>query len=178
MSILQRTITDLKGVGAQVAARLAKLQIYTLQDVIFHLPYKYVDRTRIYPLATVRVDDTVVIEAQIEKVSLIPKPKRNLSLKIRDSSGAAEIRFFHFNFQQQQQLKPGVTLRCFGQARLGRNGLSFIHPEYTVVQPDQVLPVEEYLTPIYPTTEGVTQKLLRSLVKQVLQVLQPIDQSK
>ncbi len=177
MSILQRSIAELKGVGAQVAGRLAKLQIISLQDVLFHLPYKYVDRTRIYPLGTVRIDDTVVIEVQIEKATIIPKPKRSLSLRVRDNSGAAEIRFFYFNPSQQQQLKPGTILRCFGQARVGRSGLSFIHPEYTVVRDGEVLPVEEYLTPIYPTTDGVSQKLLRSLAKQVLVLLEPIQNS-
>lgn len=176
MSILQRSVLDLKGVGEQLAAKLAKLQIRTLQDVLFHLPFKYVDRTRIHPLNTVRVDDTVVVEGIIEKVSVIPKPKRNLIVKIRDGNAAAELRFFHFNTQQQQQMVIGNKIRCFGQARLSRNGLQFIHPEYRVIAPDQILPVEEYLTPIYPTTEGIGQKLLRTLVQQVLTILQPIQQ--
>lgn len=177
MSILQRSVLDLKGVGEQLEAKLAKLQIKTLQDVLFHLPFKYVDRTRIYPLNTVRVDDTVVIEAVIEKVSVIPKPKRNMIVKIRDASGAAELRFFHFNTQQQEQLVIGNKIRCFGQARLSRNGLQFIHPEYRVIASGQTLPVEEYLTPIYPTTDGIGQKLLRTLVQQVLLILKPINQS-
>lgn len=176
MDILQRSILDLKGVGPQLAVKLAKLQIKTLQDVLFHLPLKYVDRTRIYPLNTVRVDETVVIEGVIEKVSVIPKPRRNLLVKIRDSSGTAEIRFFHFNTQQQQQMVAGNNMRCFGQARLGRTGLQFIHPEYRVFAPAQVLPVEEYLTPIYPATDGVGQKLLRTMVQQVLRLLEPIQQ--
>ena len=99
MSILQRSVKDLKGVGEQVAARLEKLQIKTLQDVLFHLPSKYVDRTRIHPLSTVKIDDTVVVEGIIQKISVVPKPKRNLIVKIQDSSDnvEAEVRFFHFN---------------------------------------------------------------------------------
>lgn len=177
MSILKRSVLELRGVGEQVAMRLAKLQIKTLQDVLFHLPFKYVDRTRIHPLNTLRIDDTVVIEATIEKVAVIPKPKRNLIVKIRDSGGSAELRFFHFNTSQQQQLKPGLMIRCFGQVRLSRSGIQFIHPEYKVFAPGQVLPVEEYLTPIYPTTEGISQKLLQSLVQQAIALLQPIQQS-
>ncbi len=181
MSILQRSVSELRGVGAQLAARLAKLHIKTLQDILLHLPYKYVDRTRIYPLNTVRVDDTVVIEAIIEKVTVIPKPKRNLVVKVCDAScGAAtsaEIKFFHFNFSQQEQLKPGKKIRCFGQARYGRNGIQFIHPEYRVIDPGTILPVEEYLTPIYSVVEGVSQKLIRNLVQQALTLLQPIQPS-
>lgn len=175
--LLQRNITELRGVGPQLASRLEKIGIKTLQDILFHLPYKYVDRTRIYPISTVRVDDTVVIEAFIEKVSVIPKPKRNLLIKVRDATGAAEIRFFHFNTAQQQQLVVGKKIRCFGQARIGRSGLQLIHPEYVVFAADQILPVEEYLTPIYATTDGIGQKLLRSLVQQVLILLRPIQDS-
>lgn len=175
MSILQRSVTELKGVGQQVALRLSKLYIKNFQDVLFHLPTKYVDRTRIHPLSTVKFDDMVVIEVEVEKTSVIPKPRRNLIVKIRDSSGRAELRFFNFNTAQQMQLQPGVKLRCFGQVRQSRNGLQFIHPEYRVLEPDMILPVEEYLTPIYPSTDGVSQKLLRNLVQQVIALLHPIQ---
>ncbi len=177
MSILQRSVKELRGVGEQIAIRLEKIQIKTLQDVLFHLPTKYVDRTRVYPLSTLRVEDTVVVEGVIEKVSVVPRPRRNLIIKIKDASGNAEIRFFHFNTSQQEQLSPGRMMRCFGQVRFGRAGLQFIHPEYKVFDPGQILPVEEYLTPIYPTTEGISQKLLQGLVKQAITLLHPIQQS-
>lgn len=177
MSILQRSVKELRGVGEQVSIRLAKLQIKTLQDILFHLPIKYVDRTRVYPLNTLKVDDTVVAEGIIEKVSVVLKPRRNLIIKIKDSSGSAELRFFHFNTSQQEQFKPGRMIRCFGQVRLNRTGLQFIHPEYKVFDLGQILPVEEYLTPIYPATDGVSQKLLQGLVKQAIDILQPIQQS-
>lgn len=177
MSILQRSIMELRGVGEQVATRLAKLQIKTLQDILFHLPTKYVDRTRIHPLNTLRVDDIVVVEGTIEKISVVPKPRRNLIVKITDSSGKAELRFFHFNSSQQEQFKPGRMIRCFGQVRLSRTGLQFIHPEYKVFDSGQIIPVEEHLTPIYPATDGVSQKLLQGLVKQAITLLQPIQQS-
>ncbi len=174
MSVLQRPVVDLKGVGDQLAAKLSKLHIKTLQDVLFHLPFKYVDRTRIHPIVTVSPDDAVVVEGEIDKVSVIPKPRRNLLVKFRDGTGVAEMRLFHFNTQQQQQMLLGKKIRCFGTARHGRTGLQFIHPEYTIFAPEQILPVEEYLTPIYPTTDGIGQKLLRNLVKQVLMLLDPI----
>jgi ATP-dependent DNA helicase RecG len=168
---------DLKGVGSQLAKKLAQLQITTFQDLLFHLPMRYVDRTRIHPLNTVLVDDPVVIEVEVVKTTVIPKPRRNLSIKVRDADGFAELRFFHFNSAQQTQFQPGTKVRCFGQARLGRTGLQFIHPEYKIIQKDTLVPVEEYLTPIYPATDGVSQKLLRTLVAQVLTVLQPIQNS-
>lgn len=177
MSLLQRSVADLKGVGPQLATRLANLQIKTFQDVLFHLPYRYVDRTRIYPINTVRVDDLIVFEAEVIKVSIIPKPKRSLTVKVQDATGRAELRFFYFNTAQQEQFKIGAKVRCFGQARINKNGLQFIHPEYKIILPDEIIPVEEYLTPIYSITEGVTQKLLRSLVQQVITLLHPIQNS-
>lgn len=177
MSILQRSVLDLKGVGQQLATRLANLQIKTFQDVLFHLPNKYVDRTRLHPLATVRIDDLVVVEGEIEKTTVIPKPKRNLIIKIKDASGTAELRFFHFNTAQQTQLQPGKIIRIFGQVRRNKNGVQFIHPEYKIIEAGAVLAVEECLTPIYPMAEGVSQKLLRNLVKQVIDFLHPIQNS-
>lgn len=175
MSILQRSILDLKGVGEQLATKLSKLQIKTLQDVLFHLPSKYVDRTRIYPLGFVHVGEPIVIEAVIEKVTLLYKPKRSLSIRVRDSTGVAEIRFFHFNAAQQTQFTPGMKMRCFGQARQSKIGLQFVHPEYQIFKAQEILPVEQYLTPIYNTTDGVGQKTLRSLVMQVINLLRPIQ---
>jgi ATP-dependent DNA helicase RecG len=177
MSILQRSVLELRGVGEQVAIRLAKLQIKTLQDVLFHLPFKYVDRTRIHPIVTLRIDDLVVVEGVIEKTSVMFKPKRSLIVKIRDSSGSLDLRFFHFNTTQQQQLQPGMMIRCFGQVRFSKNGKQFIHPEYRVFTAGQIVPVEEYLTPIYHTTDGISQKLLQALVQQVIVLLKPIQQS-
>jgi ATP-dependent DNA helicase RecG len=177
MSILQRSVIDLKGVGQQLATRLANLQIKTFQDVLFHLPTKYVDRTRISPINTLRIDDTVVIEGVVEKSTVIPKPKRNLIVKIKDSGGSAELRFFHFNTNQQEQLKPGVTVRCFGQVRRNKNGIQLFHPEYKIIAAEMIVPVEEHLTPIYPTTDGISQKLLRNIVQQVITFLEPIKDS-
>ncbi|MCA9330388.1 ATP-dependent DNA helicase RecG, partial [Candidatus Saccharibacteria bacterium] len=177
MGILQRSITDLKGVGAQLAARLASLQIKTLQDILFHLPAKYVDRTRIYPIATARLEDSVVIEGLVQKTSVVPKPRRSLVVTLADSSGKISIRFFHFNMQQQAQFKFGTKVRCFGQMKSFKNSLQMIHPEYRIIQDDAIVPVEETLTPIYPACDGVSQRLIRSLVQQALQILDPIQDS-
>ena len=113
MSILQYSVQELKGVGQQLAARLANLEIKTFQDILFHLPVKYVDRTRIHPLSTVRIDDLVVFEGQIEKVSVVPKPKRSLIIKITDGTASAELRFFYFNLNQRLRLESDLTIRSY-----------------------------------------------------------------
>ncbi len=177
MAILQRSVTDLKGVGSQLAAKLANLQIKTIQDVLFHLPTKYVDRTRIHSIATVRLNDTVVVEGSVTKVSVVPKPKRSLTVKITDGSGDITLKFFHFNMQQQAQFKQNVRVRCFGQIKAFRNGLQIIHPEYKVILDDAIVPVEEHLTPIYASCDGVSQNLLRNLVRQSLAIINPIAES-
>lgn len=177
MAILQRSVTDLKGVGSQLAAKLANLQIKTIQDVLFHLPTKYVDRTRIHPIATVRLNETVVVEGLVTKVSVVPRPKRSLTVKITDGSGDITLKFFHFNMQQQAQFKQNVRVRCFGQIKAFRNGLQMIHPEYKVILDDAIVPVEEHLTPIYASCDGVSQNLLRNIVRQSLAIINPIAES-
>jgi ATP-dependent DNA helicase RecG len=167
----QLPCTHLKGVGHSVAARLAHLEIVSVQDLLFHLPLRYQDRTRIYPIASVRPGDHVVIEGEVDTVGMPKGGRTRLLCQLRDPSGRIALRFFYVNAVQRQMLKPGVRLRCFGEARRGAHGLEMIHPEYFVVTADKVLQVNENLTPIYPTTEGLSQLMFRKLTDQALRLL-------
>lgn len=167
----QLPVTELKGVGPQLAARLAKLHIHCVQDLLFHLPLRYQDRTRIHPIASLRPGDDGVIEAEIRACDVVFGRRRSLVCRLQDGSGTLTLRFFHFSAAQKQQLTPGTRLRCFGEARRGAGGLELVHPEYRRIDPDQTLPVEEALTPIYPTTEGLQQATWRKLTDQALKLL-------
>lgn len=177
MSILQRSVRDLRGVGEQIATRLTKIGIRTFQDVLFHLPRDYIDRTRIHPIGSLRVADNVVIEGKILTVNIIPKPRRSLSVTISDGSGICELRFFYFNTNQKDRMEIGKKIRCFGQVRVSRGKAQLIHPEYKIFDDGVILPVEETLMPVYPSTEGISQKLLIQMVQQVLRLVEPISNS-
>ena len=164
-------VTALKGVGAALAATMGKLGIHSLQDLLFHLPHRYEDRTRVIPIGSLHVGDTAVVEGEVVKSSLVMGRRRSLQVTLRDDSGFLALRFFHFNAAQKNQLSEGARVRCFGEVRPGRAGLEFYHPEYQV-NPAPMPPAERAtLTPVYPLTEGIQQPRIRSLCQQALSYL-------
>jgi ATP-dependent DNA helicase RecG len=161
----------LSGVGKRMAEHLARLTIFSVQDLLFHLPSRYQDRTRLYPIATITPGDHVVIEGEVVTVSTPKGGRTKLLCRLEDTTGRIHLRFFYLNTLQIKTLTAGVKLRCFGEVRLGMYGLEMIHPEYTLVTKEIRIPVEKNLTPIYPTTEGLSQRTLRKLITQALQLL-------
>lgn len=162
----------LKGVGNSIAERLAHLGIHHVQDILFHLPFRYQDRTRVYPICEVRPGEHVVIEGEVVSVGLPRGGRTRLLCRLEDATGYIQLRFFYVNTLQRKTLQPGVKVRCFGEVRFGGAGLELIHPEYRIVMQNQLTPVEENLTPIYPTTEGLSQTTWRKLTDQALALLE------
>ena len=154
-----------------MAERLARLNIHTVQDLLFHLPLRYQDRTRVVPIGALRAGDQAVIEGEVQLSDVRFGKRRTLLTRLSDGTGTITLRFFYFNAAQQSALSRGVKLRCFGEVRSGASTLEMIHPEYRRVDETTVIPVNEHLTPIYPTTEGVHQLTLRALTQQALDLL-------
>ena len=161
-------VTALKGVGAALAEKLAKVGLENLQDVLFHLPLRYQDRTRITPIGALRPGQDAVVEGIVAAADVVMGRRRSLLVRLQDGSGTLSLRFFHFSQAQKEGLKRGTTLRCYGEIRPGATGLEIYHPEYRAQSGDEPAPVEQSLTPIYPTTEGLTQQRLRQLSQQAL----------
>lgn len=167
-------VTALKRVGPRVAELLAKLGIHTVQDVLFHLPLRYQDRTRVAPIGALRVGDevSIIVEVQLSEIKL--GRRRMLLVRVADGSGSMLLRFFHFSAQQQSAFARGARVRCFGEVRSGPGMLEMVHPEYRIIK-DAVVQdapeVDEFLTPVYPATEGVQQNTLRALTQQALDLM-------
>jgi ATP-dependent DNA helicase RecG len=170
-NVLFGPVTDLKGVGNKVAGRLQKLGIEQIQDLLFHLPLRYQDRTRLLPLGSLKPQQEALVEGTVRLSQIKFGRRRSLLCYIDDGSGSLVLRFFHFSKTQQQQLIEGVRVRCFGEIRNGPSSLEMVHPEYQIIPADTVVPVEADLTPIYPTTEGLHQLSFRKLIKQALACL-------
>lgn len=162
------SVTTLKGVGAALSQKLARLGILTVQDLLFHLPTRYQDRTRIVPMGSLRPADECVVEGEIRVADVVMGRRRSLLCRIQDGTGTLTLRFFHFTAAQKNALLPGKRIRCFGEVRPGSAGLEMVHPEYRTAQSDELTPVEESLTPVYPMTEGLQQNRVRSLIQQAL----------
>ena len=167
------SVTALKGVGAALAEKLAKVGLETLQDVLFHLPLRYQDRTRIVPIGALRPGQDAVVEGIVAGADVVMGRRRSLLVRLQDGSGTLSLRFYHFSQAQKEGLKRGTQVRCYGEVRPGSSGLEIYHPEYRALSGNEQIAVEQTLTPIYPTTEGLTQQRLRQLSEQALARLGP-----
>jgi ATP-dependent DNA helicase RecG len=165
---LKQSTTTLTGIGGRTAAQLEKLGIRIIQDLLFHLPIRYEDKTRIYPIARLTAGMTVLISGKVEFIDVLSRGRKSLICRISDSTGFIDLRFFHFTAQQHNTLKPGTTLSCFGEVRYGYAGLEMVHPEYSIISNADKAITEAHLTPVYPLTEGLNQNTVRKAVKQAL----------
>lgn len=155
---------SLPGVGSKMAARLEKLGIRSILDLLFHLPFRYEDRTRVFPIGALLPGQKAQIEGSVEWAEIVDRPRRTLLIRIADESGLISLRFFYFNAAQKYAMKAGQRLRCFGEVRAGYAGLEMIHPEYQLASDREAGEQETELTPIYHLTEGIRQPLMRRLI--------------
>lgn len=160
-------LKDLNGVGPKVEAALNRLGLFELKDLLFHLPTRYEDRTQLLTLAEITSSEPCLVEGEITATQIIPGRRMQAVLTFEDLTGAARIRLFHFSRAYLATLKSADRVRLFGEARQNQGAIEFVHPEITVFKADPP-PLDDTLTPIYPTTEGLTQPRLRSLIQQAL----------
>ncbi len=170
MDLSELPVTRLRGVGPRVAATLERLGIATVQDVLFHLPLRYQDRTRVTAIGALRPGDEAVVEGEVQLAEIGYGRRRALLVRVSDGTGALTLRFFHFSAQQQRAFERGRRVRCFGEARRGPATLELVHPEYRFVV-DGAGGEEETLTPLYPATEGIGQLTLRRQADAALLML-------
>ena len=171
-SLSQYPITELKGVGPKMAERLLKLGITTVQDMLFHLPLRYEDRTRIYAISELTAHSHVTVQATIETSQITFGKRRMLVCQINDGTGRLTLRFFNFTAAQKNAFSTGKIIRCFGEIRRGRVGFEMNHPEYSISDTFEQQPTSSTLTPVYSTTEGLKQLSIRALSEQAIELLQ------
>ncbi|MEM1112552.1 MAG: ATP-dependent DNA helicase RecG [Pseudomonadota bacterium] len=163
-------VKQLRGVGPALAKKLADYGIQRIEDLLFHLPLRYQDRTRVTPIGALQDGDEVVVEGEVKLADIAYGRRRSLVVRMQDGSGTLTLRFFHFSAAQKNRLLPGARLRCFGQARRGPSGLELYHPEYRQLDEGELIE-QDTLTPIYPTTEGISQNQWRKLCEQAITYL-------
>lgn len=164
-------LTELSGVGAKMAEKLDKIGLRTVQDLLFHLPLRYEDRTRIWPIASAMPGQYLTIQGEVLNSNITFGKRKMLTVKISDQTGSATLRFFNFNAAMKNSLADGKQVKAYGEIKRGKYGLEIIHPDYRVFSEPTELSVEETLTPVYPTTDGLRQLTLRSLTDQALSLL-------
>ena len=165
-------VATLGGVGPALAETFARLGLHRVQDLWFHLPLRYEDRTRVTPLRDLRPGMRAQVVGTVEAVEKGFRYRPQLKVAIGD--GAMEtllLRFFHFNRAQAEQLRAGVRLLCYGEVRQGNGSLEMVHPQYQRLAESADIVLDERLSPVYPTTEGLGQKRLAGVIDKALQLL-------
>ena len=170
-------VERLDRVGPRVRERLARLGIRSVQDLLFHLPVRYQDRTQLVPIGELRPGMEALVEGTVADAQIAYGRRRSLKVWLQSQANPEDVaaglllRFFHFSPQQSSALRPGVRLRCFGEVREGPNSLEMIHPEYRFQTDDAEVGSDTRLTPFYPSTEGFQQATWRGLTDQALALL-------
>lgn len=165
-------VTILNGIASRVAVRLQRLGIETVQDLLFHLPLRYEDRTQLRPIGSLQAGTEVMIQGIVELSEIRFGRRRMLLTRLSDGTGFVTLRFFHFSAAQQKTLSRGTFIRCYGEVRRSGPDFEIVHPEYKVVDQDSENVIEQTLTPVYPTTEGVHQLSLRRYTEQAINLLE------
>jgi len=161
-------LASLKGVTKPVLARLGKLGLRSFDDLLLHLPLRYVDETHLTPIRDLRIGEQVQVEGEIIHAETQYRPRKALICQLQDDAGGLlHLRFLHFYPSQVAALKPGARIRAFGEARPGFFGIEMVHPQCRAACED--VPLSETLTPVYPTTAGLSQAVIRKLVTTAMQ---------
>ncbi|MFA0088604.1 ATP-dependent DNA helicase RecG [Vibrio sp. 10N.261.51.F12] len=165
------SLTSLTGVGAKVAEKLAKVGLHTVQDLLFHLPHRYEDRTRIYPIVKLHAGLWGSVQGKIMSSDVNFGRKKMLSVKISDGNGTVTLRFFNFTAAMKNNFADGKMIVAYGEVKRGHLGLEIIHPDYKFQTEGRKPALEQTLTPVYPTTDGLRQLTLRNLTDQALELM-------
>lgn len=169
----ERPIATLKGVGPSIAQKLEKLGMRTAFDLLLHLPLRWQDRTRITAIGALQLGDSCVVQGEVLHTEVTVRKRRMLLVQISDGTGMRlMLRYFRFNKAQQENLPRGKTVRVFGEVRRSAVGFEMTHPEVRSVTDDSPAQLDEKLTAVYPSTEGLTQNKLRLLINGLLDELQ------
>ncbi|EIC2297811.1 ATP-dependent DNA helicase RecG [Vibrio cholerae] len=165
-------LCELSGVGTKVAEKLEKVGLHTVQDLLFHLPLRYEDRTRVYPIVQLHHGLWAAVQGKVMAVDTLFGKRKMLTVKISDGNGTLTLRFFNFTAAMKNNFAEGKFVHAYGEIKRGNQGLEIIHPDYKFFAPAQTSDVEPNLTPVYPTTEGLRQLTLRNLTDQALVLLE------
>lgn len=168
----QIPLTQLKGVGPSLEKKFNQIGIFNVQDLLFHLPFRYEDRTHVHQIEKVRAGEVVQLEGEIISSNIQFGRRRYLRCVIKDQTGFISLKFFHFSKSQMQSLATGNLIRCYGEVRRSRNGMEIYHPEYKTLPNFNDIPIDNYLTPIYPSTEGLQQIRIRNAIKQAMKLME------
>ncbi|MEZ5497830.1 MAG: ATP-dependent DNA helicase RecG [Steroidobacteraceae bacterium] len=169
-SVAPAAITSLPGVGAALAAQLADIGVHQIEDLLFVLPLRYEDRTRLSRMGSLVTGQRAVVSGEVQLAEVVFRRRRQLLVRIDDGSGSLTLRFFYFSNAQRDGFARGSRIRCYGEVRRGPSGFEMVHPEYQRLG-ENPPPLPDRLTPVYPSVPGIAQGRFRRLIDLALQAV-------
>jgi ATP-dependent DNA helicase RecG len=171
---LETEVQYVKGVGTKLAQVLSKLNLYTLGDLLFHLPRRYEDRRQFRKIAHARAGDAVTVSGKLVTVDNVKV--RNLTLTkayLDDGSGVLELVWYNQPYMKDTLTKlRNSQIVAYGVVKESPYGLQMETPEWEDLpdgaDPDSLLSVNR-IVPIYPLTEGIRQKRMRQIIWNAVQ---------
>ena len=170
-SSLTKPIETLRGVGPKSAEKFHKLGIFSITELLFHLPYRYEDRTHVKTINQLLSWVSAVVEGEIIDSQIKFGKRRSLLVRLSDGTGFLTLRFFHFSKTQQDSFVKDKFIQCYGEVRRGPNGFEIAHPEYSFNRDESKQLTQAHLTPVYHLTDGVHQTSIRKVLEQALVIL-------
>jgi ATP-dependent DNA helicase RecG len=146
---------------------LDRLGLRTDLDLVLHLPLRYEDETQLTSVCAALPGQTVQVEVEVIEAEVRFRPRRILVCRTREGDQELTLRFFNFYPSQVRQLTRGARLRVIGELKRSFLGAEMIHPRYRVLRGADPLP--DALTPVYPSTAGLAQHVLRKLITRALE---------
>lgn len=173
MQQLSDPIISIHGLGSKARDKLNAIGIYYLEHLLFHLPLRYQNKTSFTPLNKARLGDEILVQLTIKRVDMLPTKRRQLLCYLTDENNQSLLlRFFYFNQYQKQQLVRDDIIQCFGEIKIGKEGLEMYHPEYRLISKGQSTLLEKSLSPIYPLTGNISQTQMKNWVNIAIDALE------
>jgi len=174
MHELSDSIIAIHGLGVKAQDKLNAIGIYNLEHLLFHLPLRYQNKTQFTALNKACVGTEILVQLTIENVETVSTTRtQQMVCHLTDATGRyLLLRFFHFNQYQKQQWVRGNIVQCFGEVKIGQEGLEMHHPEYRLISKGQASLLEKTLSPIYPLTGNIHQPQMKKWVAVAMEALQ------
>ncbi len=181
-NLLETPIEYLKGVGPTRADTLKKeLEIFSFGDLLMHVPFRYVDRTKIYKVREVNpLSQYVQLKGILKDIDVVgEKHKKRMIANLVDESGSIELVWFAGVKWMKETLVEGKEYIVFGKPTVFGKKLNIVHPDITSTEDEKKSPAG-ILQPFYPSTEKLKAKSLDSrgisrLTRTLFQQVTPSD---
>ncbi|MDG1268949.1 MAG: ATP-dependent DNA helicase RecG [Candidatus Marinimicrobia bacterium] len=180
-NLLETPIQYIKGVGPRRAQVLESLNIYTIKDLLYYFPRKYLDRTSIHLIGSIKTDMEVNIVGRVKSVNL-RKMKRGsfLTATLADHTGSVRLMWFNGSDYIYQSLKAGDLIAVHGKVADYKGNVQIVHPEYDKLNANEISLSTGFVIPVYPLTEdlkksGLDNRNLRKIIYLALDSLSEIE---